>query len=84
MSSRNIELPDLSITIASTGSWPMMSLSTFQLPGRLGQCIDQFKKFYDEKHNGRKLTWVLTQSRGEIFCNGFKPKKIFIVSSMFR
>ena len=69
--------------ILSTGSWPAMPLSNFQLPGKLGQCIDYFKKFYDEKHSGRKLTWVLSQSRGELSCSGFKSKKIFIVCFLF-
>lgn len=81
MDSRRIKLPDLSIMILSTGSWPAMPVSNFQLPGKLGQCIDHFKKFYDEKHSGRKLTWVLSQSRGELSCSGFKDKKIFIVCS---
>ncbi|CAI4229085.1 unnamed protein product [Auanema sp. JU1783] len=68
---------DLNILILSTGAWPSMNPTTFLLPQKLTDSMEEFKKYYDAKHNGRKLTWVLSVSRGELLCSAFGVKKIF-------
>lgn len=83
MDSRGVKSPDLSIMILNTRAWPAMPFINFQLPMELGQCCENFKKFYDEKYNDRKLTWLLSQSRGELQCNGYQQKKTFVVCFPF-
>ena len=45
-----------------------------RLPNQLDMCHEEFKSFYNTKHKGRKLNWILSQSRGEVAANCFKPK----------
>ncbi|PAV60854.1 hypothetical protein WR25_02273 isoform I [Diploscapter pachys] len=66
---------DLNILVLTSGTWPTMPPLQVQLPEKLNGCLEEFKAFYNQKHNGRKLNWILSQSRGEVAANCFKPKK---------
>lgn len=58
-----------------------MPTQTFHPPAQLAMSMDNFNKFYEEKHNGRKLNWVLSQARGEITSTAFGGKKIFMATT---
>lgn len=54
--------------------WPTMMPLRVHLPEKLNKCHEEFKQFYNSMYNGRKLEWVLSQSRGDVAAYCFKPK----------
>uniref|UniRef100_A0A1I7XT82 non-specific serine/threonine protein kinase n=1 Tax=Heterorhabditis bacteriophora TaxID=37862 RepID=A0A1I7XT82_HETBA len=65
----------------SSGAWPQLPPLKMHLPQKLNNCIEQFNAFYNSKHSGRKLTWVLSQSRGEVVSCGFDKKYLFTTTT---
>ncbi|EEB07504.2 Cullin 1 [Schizosaccharomyces japonicus yFS275] len=58
---------DFNILVLSTSSWPLSSSSTtFRLPNELAELHDAFQNFYQNKHSGRKLNWLMHLSKGEM------------------
>lgn len=67
--------------ILQAGSWPLSPVSgsrasstggsfvAFNLPRVLQPCIQEFEKFYVQKHTGRKLTWLYNMSHGDVRLN---------------
>ncbi|VDL69346.1 unnamed protein product [Nippostrongylus brasiliensis] len=81
-SNRNIDLGiDFSMLILSSGSWPALPTLKMHLPQKLNVAIEHFTSFYNSKHSGRKLTWVLSQSRGEMYAFGFGKKYVFTTTT---
>ncbi|VDM58101.1 unnamed protein product [Angiostrongylus costaricensis] len=81
LNSRKIDLTmDFSMLILSSGSWPALPTLKMHLPRMLNMAIEHFTSFYNSKHSGRKLTWVLSQSRGEMYSYGFGKKYVLTVS----
>ncbi|RKP39507.1 Cullin [Dimargaris cristalligena] len=66
--------PDFSILVLSTASWPLQPPNTtFRVPDAVAPLYEQFQKYYDTKHNGRKLNWLFQHSRGELRARLNKP-----------
>uniref|UniRef100_A0A914XRU0 Cullin family profile domain-containing protein n=1 Tax=Plectus sambesii TaxID=2011161 RepID=A0A914XRU0_9BILA len=63
---------DFSIVVFNSGAWPFRQILTFELLAELGNCINKFTTFYNQRHNGRKLTWLPTLSKGELTTNCFQ------------
>jgi len=58
---------DFSVLVLATGSWPLQPPATnFTIPKELTVCEQAFQKFYQNKHQGRKLNWLLQFSKGEL------------------
>uniref|UniRef100_A0A914W2H4 Cullin family profile domain-containing protein n=1 Tax=Plectus sambesii TaxID=2011161 RepID=A0A914W2H4_9BILA len=72
---------DFSIMVLGSGAWPFQQMFTFEIPSELVKCIDRFTDFYSHRHNGRKLTWLLTMSKGELTTNCFQKKYTFTTST---
>ncbi|UMM20479.1 hypothetical protein L5515_015738 [Caenorhabditis briggsae] len=66
---------EFGIQVLSTGTWPSFQLINLNLPRDLTTTAERFSEFYIRKFSGRKLSWVHTQSRGEITSTAFKKKK---------
>ncbi|CAO4367556.1 unnamed protein product [Caenorhabditis nigoni] len=66
---------EFGIQVLSTGSWPSFPLINLSLPQDLTTTVEGFSEFYSKKFSGRKLSWVHTQSRGELTSTAFKGKK---------
>ncbi|ULU08573.1 hypothetical protein L3Y34_019640 [Caenorhabditis briggsae] len=66
---------EFGIQVLSTGTWPSFQLINLNLPKDLTTTAERFSEFYIRKFSGRKLSWVHTQSRGEITSTAFKKKK---------
>uniref|UniRef100_A0A915APJ3 Cullin protein neddylation domain-containing protein n=2 Tax=Parascaris univalens TaxID=6257 RepID=A0A915APJ3_PARUN len=82
LSSSNIELGlDFSIMVLGSGAWPFTQSSVFDIPRQLDNCIEQFTKFYQAQHTGRKLTWLLSMCRGELSTNAFQRKYTFTTTT---
>jgi cullin 1 len=56
--------------ILASGMWPLTTPNTpFTAPPALQTACDRFLRFYQNKHSGRKLTWIWNMGKGEIRCN---------------
>ncbi|CAJ0597989.1 unnamed protein product [Cylicocyclus nassatus] len=82
LANQNVDLGiDFNMLILSSGSWPALPTLKMHLPQKLNLAIEHFTSFYNSKHNGRKLTWVLSQSRGEMYAYGFGKKYVFTTTT---
>lgn len=57
---------DFTIQVLSSGSWPFTQSAAFTLPQELEKPYQRFSTFYSSQHSGRKLNWLLNQSKGEL------------------
>lgn len=68
---------DSSYQILGTGFWPLNAPNTpFAPPIEVGKAMESFTRFYDQKHTGRKLTWLWQLCKGEIRANYVKSQKV--------
>ncbi|CAJ0957478.1 unnamed protein product, partial [Mesorhabditis belari] len=65
---------DFAIMVLGYSSWPSMPQLQMQMPLKLSETIEHFKNYYNTQHNGRKLSWIYSQSRGELSSTGFQKK----------
>lgn len=75
---------DSSYAILGTGFWPLNAPSTnFAAPAEISADCDRFTRYYKNKHEGRKLTWLWQLCKGELKANytGAKMPYIFSVSA---
>jgi cullin 1 len=64
---------DASYHILGTGFWPLNPPTTpFTPPVLLVQTYERFSRFYNHKHQGRKLTWLWQLCKGEMKANYIK------------
>ncbi|PAV89415.1 hypothetical protein WR25_11933 [Diploscapter pachys] len=70
---RDVEV-DFNVIVLTTISWPSMPPLKVHLPNQLNVCHEEFRSFYTTKYSGRKLDWVLSQTRGDVAAKCFKPK----------
>ncbi|EAA65587.1 conserved hypothetical protein [Aspergillus nidulans FGSC A4] len=79
------KLVDSHFQILGTGFWPLTAPSTsFLAPPEIVKTSERFQKFYCDKHNGRKLTWLWQLCKGELKANYIKNTKVpytFLVST---
>uniref|UniRef100_A0A1I7TME5 Cullin-1 n=1 Tax=Caenorhabditis tropicalis TaxID=1561998 RepID=A0A1I7TME5_9PELO len=72
---------EFNVLVLSSGSWPQFPNSNLTLPQQLSSTIELFGQYYNEKFNGRRLTWVYSQCRGEITASAFSKKYVFTVTT---
>ncbi|TPX12145.1 uncharacterized protein E0L32_007260 [Thyridium curvatum] len=48
---------DLNVNILSAAAWPSYPDATLKLPDEVVEQIEQFDRYYQIKHTGRRLTW---------------------------
>ncbi|KAH8681498.1 Cullin [Xylariales sp. PMI_506] len=75
---------DSSYSILGTSFWPLTPPNTqFNPPAEIQSDIDRFSRFYKNKHEGRKLTWLWQLCKGEVktsYCKSSKTPYTFQVS----
>jgi cullin 1 len=70
---------DASYSILGTGFWPLVPPNTtFLPPSDIVKAYERFQKFYNQKHSGRKLTWLWHLCKGEVKANYTKSKTPFL------
>ncbi|KAI8809093.1 Cullin [Cladochytrium replicatum] len=70
------ELLDFGIMVLGTASWPLQPpTSGFTIPDDLVKTYERFQRFYQNKHNGRKLNWLFQLSKGELKTTYLKASK---------
>ncbi|KAK1778538.1 Cullin [Copromyces sp. CBS 386.78] len=68
---------DSSYAILGTGFWPLTAPTTpFTPPSEIQADIDRFNRFYKNKHEGRKLTWLWQLCKGDVKANYMKGAKM--------
>ncbi|TVY21686.1 Cullin-1 [Lachnellula arida] len=76
---------DASYSILGTGFWPLNAPQTdFTPPAEIAKAYERFQTFYNQKHSGRKLTWLWQFCKGEVkanFCKNQKTPYTFQVST---
>ncbi|KAJ3336687.1 hypothetical protein HDU91_001701, partial [Kappamyces sp. JEL0680] len=75
---------DFSILVLGSGSWPLSPPTTpFTIPADLLPSYERFAGYYQSKHQGRKLTWLVQLSKGDIKANygPSRPSYTFQVST---
>jgi hypothetical protein len=65
------------------GVWPANQNVVFEIPAVLKESIEKFTTFYQHRHNGRRLSFLLGNSRGEVVGLTFGKKYTFIVSFQY-
>jgi cullin 1 len=66
---------DASYSILGTGFWPLNPPNTeFTPPAEIVKAYERFSTFYNQKHSGRKLTWLWQLCKGEVKANYLKTK----------
>ncbi|ORY63241.1 Cullin family protein [Pseudomassariella vexata] len=75
---------DSSYSILGTSFWPLTPPNTtFNPPADVQADLDRFSRFYKNKHEGRKLTWLWQLCKGEVktsYCKNSKTPYTFQVS----
>jgi cullin 1 len=72
---------DFYIMVLSSGSWPFQQCIAFTLPAELEKSYQRFTDFYSSQHNGRKLSWLWSLSKGEIVTYFTKNRYTFQAST---
>ncbi len=72
-------------SILGTGFWPLSPpTTTFAPPAEIQTDCEKFSRFYKNKHEGRKLTWLWQLCKGEVktnYCKNSKTPYTFQVSA---
>lgn len=75
---------DSQYSILGTGFWPLTPPNTtFNPPIEIAADCERFSRFYKNKHEGRKLTWLWQLCKGEVkatYCKNTKTPYTFQVS----
>jgi cullin 1 len=75
---------DSQYSILGTSFWPLQPPNTaFNPPAEISADCDLFYRFYKNKHEGRKLTWLWQLCKGELkasYCKNSKTPYTFQVS----
>jgi cullin 1 len=84
MASAFPEDTDMTFTIQVLGTnfWPLKPMDmTFIIPKDIMPTYNRFQQYYQQRHSGRKLTWLWNYSKNELKTNFASQKYIFITSS---
>ena len=58
-----LDKPLFSVKLLTMGSWPYNQTFTMEIPKVFEETLNNFTTFYHEKHTGRTLTWLYSQSK---------------------
>ncbi|RKU47628.1 hypothetical protein DL546_008476 [Coniochaeta pulveracea] len=76
---------DSQYSILGTGFWPLNPpTTTFNPPAEVAADCERFARFYKNKHDGRKLSWLWQLCKGEVkatYLRSMKSAVIFQVSA---
>jgi cullin 1 len=70
------------IMVLGTNFWPLNAPShEFVIPREILPTYERFTRYYQNKHSGRKLTWLWNYSKNELRTNYLNQKYILMTSS---
>lgn len=68
---------DFSVTVLTSNAWPFSAQLNIVLPPVLSRCLERFTMFYQNEHQGRKLSWAYQLSKGELTTHYLKKPFVF-------
>ena len=82
-SNHNNDLASFHINVLSTGFWPLGRTPTVtaRVPEDIQRFVDLFRKFYDTKFVGRRLSWLHHKCSGDIILRGFEKSYMVNMST---
>jgi len=86
LSDAGTKLPlDFSVNVLATGCWPLQPPATgFNVPAAVVDAVAAFKKFYNTKYSGRKLTYLHHLSKAELQVTYAMRGRLRIMASTFQ
>ncbi|KAL5501399.1 CDC53_2 [Sanghuangporus vaninii] len=78
---------DLTFTIQVLGTnvWPLKSIDmNFVIPKEILPTYNRFQQYYQQKHSGRRLTWLWAYGKNELRSNYTSPQKFIFMTSSFQ
>ena len=73
---------NFSIMVLGTNFWPLTPPNiNFVIPKEIMTTYNRFSQYYQQKHSGRKLTWLWNYSKNELRTNYANQKYIFMTSA---
>ena len=73
---------NFSIMVLGTNFWPLSAPNNdFVIPAEMLPTYDRFQKYYQQKHSGRKLTWLWNYSKNELRTNYLNQRYILMTSA---
>ena len=76
------EAIDFSALVLGSSAWPLTAPTTpFNIPEDLLKPHERFVNYYQSKHSGRKLNWLIQLCKGDLKTNYLKQKYTFQVST---
>jgi len=57
---------DFGVQVLTTGYWPTYKSPDVTLTEEMSKCLNVFKEWHEQKHQKRKLQWVLTQGNAAV------------------
>jgi cullin 1 len=73
---------NFSVMVLGTNFWPLNPPKDgFIVPTDIQVTYDRFQKYYQQKHSGRKLTWLWNYSKNELRTNHLNQKYILMTSA---
>ncbi|KAG8904450.1 hypothetical protein FRB99_001710 [Tulasnella sp. 403] len=73
---------NFSVMVLGTNFWPLTAPSDkFNIPKDILPTYERFTRYYGQKHQGRKLTWLWNYSKNELRTNYLKEKYLLSCSS---
>jgi len=73
---------NFSVMVLGTNFWPLTApTDKFNIPKDILPTYEKFTRYYSQKHQGRKLTWLWNYSKNELRTNYLKEKYLLNCSS---
>lgn len=70
------------VMVLGTNFWPLTPPNiNFVIPKEILPTYNRFQQYYQQKHSGRKLTWLWNYSKNELRTNYANQKYIFMTSA---
>jgi cullin 1 len=73
---------DFGVQVLTTGFWPTYKCPEVTLTEEMMKCMNVFKEWHEQKHQSRKLQWVLTQGHAVVRGTFGKKSYDFQVSTL--
>lgn len=70
---------ELSVTVLTTGFWPVTNVPYCNLPPAANKACEHFTQYYTHAHSGRRLTWQTNLGTAELRCVFEKGRKELVV-----
>lgn len=66
LESQRLDVIDLNVKVLTTGNWPSSDSTVCTFPKVVADAVEAFKKFYLQRHSGRKISWQANMGSAEM------------------